>query len=75
MKSLISKEDFLEIASSRYENLKKKLDEATNFYEYEKTLDKELVELGRIIIEESLNEKDSKDYKKKNPNEIWGHKN
>jgi hypothetical protein len=49
----MTKEEYLSIAASRYEELEK-LELVDNFYDYEKGLDRILQDLGRQYLEESL---------------------
>ncbi|MDR0725784.1 MAG: hypothetical protein LBF59_07255 [Prevotellaceae bacterium] len=61
----MTKEEYLEIAASRYEELEA-LKEKDNFYDYEKSFDQIWQDLGRLYLENSLNEQSStKDRRKK----------
>ena len=51
----MTKEEFLQLAEARYEALKG-LKRHDNFYDYEKEFDKIWVELGRDVLQQSLEE-------------------
>ena len=52
----MSKEEFLALAASRYEEIEK-LKEHDNFYDYEKEFDRLWQDYGRTCMEQQLNEK------------------
>jgi hypothetical protein len=61
----MTKEEYLTIAASRYEELEA-LKEKDNFYDYEKSFDAIWQDLGRLYLENSLNGQSStKDRRKK----------
>jgi hypothetical protein len=60
---MMSKEEYLAIAESKYEALQK-LQEEGNFYDYEKSFDALWVEFGRQVLEKSISSP-SKDHRKK----------
>ena len=51
----MTKEEFLSMAESRYEELKE-LGQLDNFYDYEKSFDAIWQDLGRMYLERSLQE-------------------
>jgi hypothetical protein len=53
--TVMTKEEYLAIADSRYEELEK-LQAADNFYDYEKGFDKIWQDSGRLYMESYLNE-------------------
>ena len=59
----MTKAEFLAIAAEKYEALQK-LNEQTNFYDYEKGFDALWIELGRIVLEKNIGEV-PKDHRKK----------
>lgn len=59
----MTKEDFMKLASEKYENLQK-LNEHLNFYAYEKAFDELWTELGRRVLERNIGEI-PKDHRKK----------
>jgi uncharacterized membrane protein len=63
---IMTKEEYLAMAESRYEELKA-LGKLDNFYDYEKNFDAIWQDLGREYLEHSLQEKTSagKDRRKK----------
>ncbi len=60
---VMTKEEYLSIAASKYEELQalKKID---NFYDYEKGFEKIFIDLARMVLEENLG-KPSADRRKK----------
>jgi len=54
----MTKEEFLSMAESRYEELKE-LGKLDNFYDYEKSFDAIWQDLGRMYLERSLQEETS----------------
>ena len=52
---MISEQEYVELARSKYQDLKK-LGEAKNFYEHEKRFDEIWIELGRTVLEKSIGE-------------------
>jgi hypothetical protein len=52
----MSKEEFLKLAASRYEEIEK-LKEHDNFYDYEKEFDRLWQDYGRSCLEQQLNAK------------------
>lgn len=61
----MTKEEFLEKASERWDKLKETRKNTDNFYDFEKTFDELWVDLGRDTLEGVLDEKESKDRRKK----------
>jgi hypothetical protein len=61
---MLSEQEYVELARTKYAELKK-LQEAKNFYEYEKRFDEIWTELGRHVLEQSISEV-PKDRRKKN---------
>jgi hypothetical protein len=62
---IMTKEEYLTLAASRYESLEK-LQEHDNFYDYEKNFDAIWTDLGRLYMESRLNETSkTKDRRKK----------
>ena len=59
----MTKEEFMVLASEKYENLQK-LNEHLNFYDYEKAFDELWTELGRTVLEHNIG-KIPKDRRKK----------
>jgi hypothetical protein len=59
----MTKEEFMELAGEKYENLQK-LNEELNFYDYEKAFDELWTELGRRVLERNIGEI-PKDHRKK----------
>ena len=59
----MTKEEFMILASEKYENLQK-LNEHLNFYDYEKAFDELWTELGRTVLERNIGEI-PKDHRKK----------
>jgi hypothetical protein len=59
----MTREEFLEIAASRYADLEK-LKEHNNFYDYEKGFDELWIEMGREVLEKHLGAL-PKDHRKK----------
>lgn len=51
----MTKEEFLKIASSQYEELNK-LSEETSFYEYEKKFEEIWLRYGQMTLEKSISE-------------------
>jgi uncharacterized membrane protein len=64
---MMTKEEYLALAAEKYEALKK-LQECTNFYDYEKTFDEIWVDLGRNVLEKSLGG-EPKNHRKKTKSE------
>lgn len=60
----MTKEEFLAIASARFEEIKK-LHEHDNFYDYEKEFERIWLELGREVLQENLGETPEERRKKK----------
>ena len=60
----MTKEEFLAIASARFEEIKK-LHEHDNFYDYEKEFERIWLELGREVLQENLGEVPEERRKKK----------
>ena len=68
----MTKEEYLAICSSRYEELEA-LKSKDNFYDYEVGLEQILNDFGRQYLESALNEKSvTENRRKKNTNPIWG---
>ncbi len=61
----MTKEEFLAVASQKYESLQK-LNEHLNFYDYEKAFDELWTELGRSILEKNIG-KVPENHRKKTP--------
>jgi hypothetical protein len=59
----MSKEEYLQIAASKYDALQN-LKSETNFYDYEKGFDEIWIELGREVLENNIG-KVPKDHRKK----------
>ena len=59
----MTKEEFMILASEKYENLQK-LNEHLNFYDYEKAFDELWTELVRTVLERNIG-KIPKDHRKK----------
>jgi len=53
---MMTKEEYLSIASQNWDNLHSLKSSSENLYEYEKTFDELWVEFGRISLEGSLGE-------------------
>lgn len=49
----MTKEEYLELAASKYESISK-LQEHKNFYDYEEAFDELWVDLGRSVLEQSI---------------------
>lgn len=64
----MTKEEFLTIASEKYEALEK-LNEQTSFYDYEKSFDELWIDLGRQVLESNIG-KVPKDHRKKTSYEV-----
>ena len=68
----LSKEDFLKMASSKYDELSEQLDSQTiDFYEYESRLESIMLDFSRTILSSSLSNTEVSAHKKKCPNKIW----
>lgn len=52
----MTKAEFLSLATEKWEEIEKKKESSTNFYDYEKSFDKIWVEFGRKSLEGSLGE-------------------
>lgn len=50
----MTKEEFLQIASEKYENWEASQKGQTSGYEYEKSFDKMMVELGQVLFQGSI---------------------
>lgn len=61
----MTKEEYLELASQKWEEIEKKKSSSDSFYDYEKSFDELWVEFGRRTLEGSLG-KLSPDRRKKN---------
>jgi len=51
----MTKSEYLKIAEAKWESLEK-LKAEKSFYEYEKSFDKIMIELGRELLEKSISE-------------------
>lgn len=60
----MTKEEYLAIASSRYDELHA-LNKIDNFYDYEKEFEKIFIELGRAVLEKNISEFSADRRKKK----------
>lgn len=60
----MTKEEFLEIASSKYDSIKD-LNKLDNFYDYELTLSTLMQEMGLAILENNIGEVPTNPKKKK----------
>lgn len=61
----MTKEEYLAKAAQQWDKLKETRKVTDNFYDFEKTFDELWVELGRDTLEGILQEKESKDRRKK----------
>lgn len=62
----LSKEDFLKMASSKYDELSEQLDSQTiDFYEYESRLESIMLDFSRTILSSSLSNTEVSAHKKK----------
>lgn len=61
----MTKEEFLELASKKWDSLQTEKQTSNNLYEYEKNFDKLWVEFGRLSFEGSLGKVSSDRRKKK----------
>ena len=61
----MTKEEFLALASEKWEEIERKKDTSTTFYDYEKGFDEIWVEFGRRSLEGSLGERGNDRRKKK----------
>ena len=61
----MTKEEFLAKASTHWDKIKETRKNTDNFYDFEKTFDEIWVDLGRDALEGVLDEKKSKDRRKK----------
>lgn len=65
----LSKEDFMALASVKYDLLETELDSnKIDFYEYEMRLEQIMLEFSRQILEQSLSTTEVSVHKKKSPN-------
>ncbi len=72
----LTKEKFLALSEQMYNQMSETMDSDTqDFYTYESTLDKLLINLGSSLLEESLTQEVVSERKKKSPNQIWENKN
>lgn len=63
---MLSEQEYVELARAKYTELKK-LQEAKNFYEFEKRFDEIWTDLGKEVLEGSISEVPN-DRRKKNTN-------
>ena len=61
---MLSEQEYVDLALTKYQELKK-LQQAKNFYEYEKRFDEMWIELGKEVLERSISDVPS-DRRKKN---------
>jgi hypothetical protein len=66
----MTKSEFLEIMSQKWDNLEK-LQEQSSFYEYEREFDELWVSSGREVLERGINKVEVDRRKKKISNSIW----
>ena len=52
---MLSEQEYVDLARTKYEELKK-LQQAKNFYEYEKRFDEIWIELGKEVLEKSISD-------------------
>ena len=70
----LTKEEFLVLASEKWEEIEKKKSSSATFYDYEKGFDELWVEFGRRSLEGSLGKKNSDRRKKKKPESLRGNR-
>jgi hypothetical protein len=65
----MTKEEFLSAASEKYDQWKKSQTDQTSGYEYEKSFDQMMVELGQLLLQGSVGDlpKDKKKKEKSRP--------
>jgi hypothetical protein len=63
----MTKEEFLALASKKWEELENKREESGSFFDYEQGFDDLWVEFGRLTLEGSLGEIPKDRRKKKSP--------
>jgi len=66
----MTKEEYLQLAAQKYEELKK-LEDSENLYDYEKNFDKIWRDLGQKVLNKNLGEGGKDRRKKKDKDDIW----
>lgn len=71
----MTKEEFTEIAWSKFQKWSDSQKGQISGYEYEKSFDKMFVEMSKDILEKEVNDKEVPLRKKKDKNPFWKYKN
>lgn len=64
----MTKEEFLSAASKKFDGWTKSQEGQTSGYEYEKSFDKMMVELGQLLLQSSVGELPKNEKKTEDPN-------